>query len=481
MEKIYKMYINGEWVNASSGKKLGIINPATEEIITEVPYGGREEAVKALEAAQTAFKGWATMTAYERGSYIKKIADLIRSRADDMARTLTMEEGKTLFESKGEVMSSAAYFEWFAEEGKRLYGEVIPQMVSTKRHWTIKHPVGVAVTISPWNFPIVLQARKIAPALAAGCTVVARPASQTPMIAMDLFGCIHDAGLPKGVANLVTGQAEEVVGEFMRNSICRKLSFTGSTEVGKQLIRDSADQIKKLSLELGGHAPVVVFPDVDIEQAAKATVIGKFRNMGQVCISPTRIFVHDSIYEKFTERAVEVTKNLRIGNGLEEGVDVGPLFEPRNIEKTYDFIKDAVSKGAKVLCGGKRPEGEKYKKGYFFEPTVLVDVSKTMRLTCEETFGPILPIYKFSTIEEAIQLANDTTYGLASYVLTNDMRVAIRMAEGLECGIIGINDMVPATAQSPFGGMKESGIGREGAHEGIESYLETKAVSFAFL
>jgi succinate-semialdehyde dehydrogenase/glutarate-semialdehyde dehydrogenase len=375
------------------------------------------------------------------------------------------------------MAQSAANFDWMAEEAKRACGEIIPPTLGHKRHWTLKHPVGVCATIAPWNFPVLLQARKIAPALAAGCTVVARPASQTPLSTMILFQCLADAGLPPGVANLVTGPPEEMTDEFMTHPAVRKISFTGSTEVGKELMRRAADQVKRISLELGGHAPLIVFPDVDPEQAAKVTTIGKFRNNGQVCISPNRIFVHDDVRKPFTEAAVEFSRKLRLGNGLDPETEVGPMFEKRALEKTVGFIEDATSKGARVLTGGHRHTG--FERGYWFEPTVLTDIRPEMRLTCEETFGPIMPLMRFNSVEEALKAANNTTYGLAAYVLTNDLRTAIRMAEGLEYGIIGINDTVPATAQAPFGGMKESGLGREGSHEGLEAYLETKYIALS--
>jgi succinate-semialdehyde dehydrogenase/glutarate-semialdehyde dehydrogenase len=477
MAATYKMFIDGEWTDAKSGKTLGVINPANEEIIAEVPYGDREDAARAVAAAARAFPEWAAKTAYERAAILKRTAELMRERLEAMARTLTMEEGKVLLEARGELNTSANYFDWFAEEAKRSYGEIIPPSLANKRHWTLKHPVGVVASIAPWNFPVLLQARKIAPALAAGCPVVARPASQTPLATMELFQCLQDAGVPAGVANLVTGSPQALTDEFMENRAVRKISFTGSTEVGKELMRRAADQVKRLSLELGGHAPVIVFPDVDVEAAAKVTTIGKFRNMGQVCISPTRIYVHDQIRKEFTEAAVEFSRGLRLGNGLEPDVDVGPLFEERNVKQAMAFIQDATSHGAKVLAGGRKPEGEAYRRGFYFEPTVLTDINSNMRLTCEETFGPIMPLMRFDRVEEALQAANDTNYGLAAYVLTNDLKTAIRMAEGLEYGIIGINDTVPATAQAPFGGMKESGIGREGSHEGLEAYLETKYIS----
>ncbi len=470
-----QMYINGEWRGTRSGKTLGIINPATEEILREVPSGTREDVQAAVVAAGEAFQSWSRTTAYDRAAILKRVAELLRERQEDLALQLTQEQGKTLVESRAEIAQSANNFEWMAEESKRAYGQIIPQTLPNKRHWTIKHPVGPVAAIAPWNFPVLLLARKIAPALAAGCTVVARPASQTPLATMLLFQCLEDAGVPAGVANLVTVPPGEFTPEVMENPIIRKISFTGSTEVGKELMRQAAGQMKRISMELGGHAPVIIFPDVDPEQAAKVTAIGKFRNNGQVCISPTRIYVHDRIRKEFTEAAVEHSRKLKIGPGWEPGTDIGPLFEKRSLENTTGFIEDARSKGARVLAGGKRPDG--FDRGYWWEPTILTDIQPSMRLTCEETFGPIMPILNFDNLDEVIRAANHPTYGLAAYVMTNDLSTAIRMAEGLEYGIIGINDTVPATAQCPFGGLKESGVGREGGQEGLEAYLETKYVS----
>ncbi|MCC7352290.1 MAG: NAD-dependent succinate-semialdehyde dehydrogenase [Anaerolineae bacterium] len=471
------MYLNGEWVNAASGRTRAIINPATEEVVAEVPYGGRHEAAQGLEIADKALPSWMARTAYERADILKRTADLIRARLDEIATALTQEVGKTLAESRGEIRASAAYFEWFAEEGKRAYGRIVPANLATRRRWVIKHPVGVVATIAPWNFPVLLQVRKIAAALAAGCTIVARPASATPLATMLMFSCLHDAGLPAGVANLVTGPSDEQTQVFMESPLCRKISFTGSTEVGKGLMRAAAEQLKKLSLELGGHAPFVVFDDVDPAYAARLAVAGKFRNMGQVCISPTRFYVQRRSLEAFMEEAVARARSWRVGNGLDANADVGPLFDRRQVESMEAFVADAVRKGAKVLCGGKRPGGEKYRRGFWFEPTVLADVNPTTRLTCDEVFGPILPIFSFDTLDEALCLANNTNYGLAAYVVTHDLRTTLRMAEGLQAGIIAVNDVTPATAEAPFGGRKESGFGREGGHEGIEEYLETKYVS----
>jgi succinate-semialdehyde dehydrogenase / glutarate-semialdehyde dehydrogenase len=470
-----QLYINGEWCDSSSGKKLAVENPATEETIAEVAFGTREDCKRAISAAAEAMKSWMKLTPYDRAKVLKKTADLMRERADSLARTMTMEQGKPVAEAKGEVLHSADTFEWFAEEGKRAYGQVIPQSNPTKRHLTIKHPVGVVGAIGPWNFPITLQSRKIAPALAAGCTIVCKPASQTPLSLIGVFECLIDAGLPKGVANLVIGPASDIAEEFMTNPVVRKISFTGSTEVGKKLMRQAADQMKRLSLELGGHAPFVVFPDADPETVAKAAVLGKFRNNGQVCISPSRFFIHKDIEKKFTEAAVEEAKKLKLGNGLEEGVVIGPMFEKKAMDGTQALIDDAKRKGAKILTGGKK--SDKFSKGYFFEPTVLSGLTPDAKILTEEPFAPVMPVLDFSKLDDVIAAANNTCYGLAAYVFTNDLTVMWRMAEGLEAGIIGVNDPVPATPQCPFGGMKESGLGRELAHEGLEAYLETKYVS----
>ena len=471
-----KMFIDGQWVAAQDGKTIGVINPATEEVIADMAFGSRADTKRALEAASRAMVPWMKQSAWDRAKVLKKTAELVRQRADEIARTLTMEQGKPLAEAKAEILHSADTFEWFAEEGKRAYGQLIPNSVAGKRHVTVKHPVGVVGAISPWNFPITLQARKIAPALAAGCTIVCKPASQTPLCLVQVFECLIEAGLPPGVANLVMGPAQDIADEFLENPICRKISFTGSTEVGKQLMRGAADQIKRLSLELGGHAPFIVFPDADPEVGAKIAVTGKFRNNGQVCIAPSRFYVHKDVEKKFTEATVEFARALKVGNGLDAGVEVGPMFEKRAMENTIKFVDDARQVGAKILTGGKRDE--RFAKGYFFQPTVLTAVPDRAKMLTEEPFAPVMPILDFKNLDDVIRAANNTRYGLAAYVFTNDLTAAWKMAEGLEAGIIGINDPVPATPQCPFGGMKESGLGRELGHEGLEAYLETKYVSF---
>jgi succinate-semialdehyde dehydrogenase/glutarate-semialdehyde dehydrogenase len=471
-----KMLIDGQWCDAADGKVVGVINPATEEIVADMAFGSRADAKRAIAAAGKAMVSWMKLTPYDRAKVLKKTADLMRERADAIARTLTMEQGKPLAEAKGEVLHSADTFEWFAEEGKRSYGQVIPNSAPGKRHVTLKHPVGVVGAISPWNFPITLQARKIAPALAAGCTIVCKPATQTPLCLVQVFECMVDAGLPAGVANLVVGPAQDIAEEFLENPLCRKISFTGSTEVGKQLMRGAADQVMRISLELGGHAPFIVFPDADPEVGAKLAVMGKFRNNGQVCIAPSRFYVHEDVKKKFTEAAVEFTKQLKLGNGLDAGVEIGPMFEKKAMDATQGLINDATGHGAKLLSGGKK--SDRFAKGYFFEPTVLANLSPNSRIMTEEPFAPVMPLLDFKNLDEVIAAANNTRYGLAAYVFTNDLSIAWKMAEGLEAGIIGINDPVPATPQCPFGGMKESGFGRELAHEGLDAYLETKYVSF---
>src|SRR5260370_13920655 len=411
----------------------------------------------------------------ERAKARKKPAERMRQRADEIARTLTTEQGKPVPEAKAEVLHSADTFEWFGEEGKRAYGQVIPNSVAGKRHITIKHPVGVVGAISPWNFPITLQARKIAPALAAGCTIVSRPASQTPLCLIQVFECLAEAGVPPGVANLVIGPAQEMADALLSNPICRKISFTGSTEVGKQLMRGAANQMKRLSLELGGHAPFVVFPDADPEAVARAGVLGKSGTNGQVCISTSRFFVHKDLSKKFTEATVEFTRALKMGNGLEPGIEVGPMFEKKALESTRQLIDDATGRGAKLLTGGKK--SDRFERGWSLEPTVITNTAADAKILSDEPFAPVMPLLDFSKLDEVIAAANNTKYGLAAYVFTNDLTVMWRMAEGIEAGIIGLNDPVPATPQCPFGGMKESGLRRELGHEGLEAYLETKYVS----
>jgi succinate-semialdehyde dehydrogenase/glutarate-semialdehyde dehydrogenase len=470
-----QMFIDGSWCDAQDGRTLPVINPADESVVGEVAYGGRADAERAIEAASRAFPGWRAASVYDRAKVLKKTADLIRERADRIATTLTSEQGKPLAEAKAEVLHSADTFEWFAEEGKRAYGRIIPAWNVAKRHYAIKHPVGVVGSITPWNFPAALPSRKIAPALAVGCTVVSRPADQTPLTLVQMFECLVEAGLPPGVANLIMAEPVPFADALFEHPEVRKISFTGSTRVGKELIRRSADQVKRLSLELGGHAPLIVFPDADVQQVAQAAVIGKFRNNGQVCIAPSRFYIHEKIAGDFTDAAVELTRGLKVGNGLEPGIQVGPMIEARALDKTSSLIEDARTKGGKILTGGGK--SSRFDKGYWFEPTVIREVNGSMRIMTEEPFAPVMPLLDFSKLDDVIAAANNTPYGLAAYVFTNDLTVATRMAEGLEAGIIGLNDPVPATPQCPFGGMKESGLGRELGIEGLDAYLETKYVS----
>jgi succinate-semialdehyde dehydrogenase/glutarate-semialdehyde dehydrogenase len=470
-----QMYIDGAWCDAQEGRTLPVINPADESVVAEVAYGGRADAGRAIEAAARAFPAWRAASVYDRAKVLKKTADLMRERADRIAKTLTSEQGKPLAEARMEVLHSADTFEWFAEEGKRAYGRIIPPANVAKRHYAIKHPVGVVGSITPWNFPAALPSRKIAPALAVGCTIVCRPADETPLTLIEMFECLADAGLPPGVANLVMAEPVPFADALFEHAAVRKISFTGSTRVGKELIRRSADQVKRLSLELGGHAPLIVFPDADVQQVAQAAVIGKFRNNGQVCIAPSRFYIHEKIAGDFTEAAVELARNLKVGNGLEPGVQVGPMIEARALDKTSSLIEDARTKGGKILTGGGR--SSRFDKGYWFEPTVIREIDGSMKLMTEEPFAPVMPLLDFSRLDDVIAAANNTPYGLAAYVFTNDLTIATRMAEGLEAGIIGLNDPVPATPQCPFGGMKESGLGRELGIEGLDAYLETKYVS----
>ncbi len=473
------LYIDGQWCEADSGRTSDVINPATEQSICQVASCGSAETARAVEAAQKALQAWRELTPYQRQTPLRKTGELIRQRVEEIARALTLEQGKPLAEARLEVLANATFFEWYAEEGTRVYGEIVPSHFGHKRLFIFHQPIGVCAMISPWNFPLFLQGRKIAPALAAGCTCVCRPSTETPLSLIKLFECIQDAGVPPGVANLVIGPAEECMEVFYTNPNVRQISFSGSTEVGKQIMRRSAEQVKKISIELGGHAPFVAFPDFGAEAAARLAATSKFRNAGQSCIAASRFYVHEDIYDDFCEAAVAEAQALVLGNGLDDGVTMGPVTTSENLEKTLRLIRDALDKGAKLLCGGGRGERFDNNKGYFVEPTIITDVTRDMQIMSEEPFCPVMPIVPFATFDEALQAANDTEYALAAYIATRDIATGIKMSEGLEAGIISIGDFSPATVLCPFGGMKQSGIGREGGREGILEYLESKYVSLA--
>jgi succinate-semialdehyde dehydrogenase/glutarate-semialdehyde dehydrogenase len=470
------MYINGQWRNGAAGKTVDVVNPANGEVVATSAYGEVGDAVAAMDAAATAFPAWKAQTAYVRGAHLDKAAALIRARAQEISRVLTRENGKTFAESMAETIGCAMWFEWFAEEGKRVYGRMVPSHFSHKRHWVLHQPVGVVVAVNPWNFPINLMSRKLAGALSAGCTIVSRPATKTPLSSMLLFECLHDAGFPPGVVNLVTGSAGKITTAMLEHPACRKLTFTGSTAIGKELMQQAGERITKVSLELGGHAPMIIFPDVNIDEAVEQSVVGKFRNGGQSCIAPTRFYIHQDIFDEYCEKVTARVAAMKVGDGLEEGIEMGPMFDQAQVDSVTAFVDDAVAKGAKVLTGGKRLTGPGYDRGYFYAPTVLTNIAGNMRLTCEEVFGPVMPLIPFTDEAEVIAAANNTDYGLAGYVYARDISTALRVSEALEFGIVGLNDPVPTVPQAPFGGWKESGINREGGYEGIHSYMEVKYI-----
>jgi len=462
-------YINGQWIEADSGKSLLVTNPATGEVLGTVPDMGAAETRRAIHAANTAYPAWRAKTAKERAAILRRWYDLIMVDLEDLTRIMTAEQGKPLSEARAEVAYAASFVEWFAEEAKRIYGETIPPHQADKRIVVTKEPVGVCAAITPWNFPSGMITRKAAPALAAGCTVVLKPASATPYSALALVQLAERAGMPNGVLNVITGNSRVIGAEMTANPIVRKLSFTGSTEVGK-LLMQCAGTVKKLSLELGGHAPFIVFEDADIDAAVEGALVSKYRNSGQTCVCANRLLIQESIYDAFAAKLAEKVKQLQVGNGMEPGVTTGPLIDEAAVVKVQEHIADAVSMGAEILVGGKRHA----LGGLFFEPTVLVNVDSRMKITRQETFGPVAPLYKFSTEDEAVRMANDTEFGLAAYFYARDVGRTWRVSEGLEYGIVGVNTGLISTETAPFGGMKESGIGREGSKHGIEEYLEVK-------
>ena len=466
-----RCFLAGEWIDAPTGKTIDVHNPATGELIGTVPSLGRDETRQAIVAAEAAWPEWRNRTAHERSRILRRWYELIIENQEDLAQIMTAEQGKPLAESRGEMLYAASFVEWFAEEAKRIYGDTIPMAQPGKRIVVLKQPVGVCAAVTPWNFPSSMITRKAAPALAAGCTVVVKPAGQTPYSALALAKLAEEAGVPAGVFNVLTGSAREIGGELTDNPIVRKLSFTGSTEVGKLLMRQCADTVKKISLELGGHAPFIVFDDADLDEAVAGAIASKYRNSGQTCVCANRFIVQQGIYEAFADRFVQaVTGQLQVGSGFDDGINQGPLIDLNAVMRMEAQVKDAVDKGARIGCGGSRV-GE---TGFFFEPTVLLDVTPKMQVAHEETFGPIAPLFSFNTEEEAIALANDTPYGLASYFFSRDIGKCWRTAEQLEYGMVGVNTGIMSTESAPFGGIKESGIGREGSKYGIEEYLEMK-------
>ena len=465
-----RAYIAGRWCEADNRKSFPVTNPATGEMLAQVPGMEAAETRRAIEAAKAAWPEWRRKTAKERATLLRKWYDLMMANVDDLAWIMTAEQGKPLAESKDEISYAASFIEWFAEEGKRVYGDTIPSPWNDRRLLVVKEPVGVCCAITPWNFPAAMITRKAGPALAAGCTMVVKPAESTPLSAFALAVLAERAGIPAGVFNVLTGEPRAIGGEMTSNPDVRKITFTGSTGVGRLLMSQSADTIKKLSLELGGNAPLIVFDDADLDAAVEGTIISKFRNSGQTCVCANRVYVQHGVYDAYAEKLVVAVKQLKVGNGLEPGVLQGPLIDEAAVEKAEDHISDAVSKGARVLLGGKR-----HSLGHtFFEPTVLADVTAKMKVAREETFGPVAPLFRFYKDEEAVQLSNDTEFGLASYFFGRDIGRIWRVADQLEYGMVGINTGLISTEAAPFGGIKQSGLGREGSHYGIDEFLEVK-------
>lgn len=463
-------YINGEWVDADDKSTMAVHNPADGVQIGTVPRMGAAETKRAIEAAHAAWPAWRAKTAKERAAILRKWYDLMMANQEDLAILMTVEQGKPLTESRGEIAYGASFIEWFAEEAKRVYGDTIPAPTADRRIVVIKQPIGVCAAVTPWNFPNAMITRKAGPALAAGCTMVIKPASQTPYSALALCELAERAGVPKGVLSVVTGASGPIGKELTGNPLVRKFTFTGSTEVGKLLMQQCASTVKKVSLELGGNAPFIVFDDADIDSAVEGAMASKYRNSGQTCVCANRLFIQDGVYEVFARKLAEKVSKMKVGNGLEDGVVQGPLIDMKAVEKVEEHISDALEKGARVLTGGKRHD----KGGQFFQPTVLADVTTSMKVTREETFGPVAPLYRFKTEDELLKLANDTEYGLAAYFYSRDIGRVWRVAEAIESGIVGINVGIISTEVAPFGGMKESGIGREGSKYGMDEFLEVK-------
>ena len=465
-------YINGEWVGADNAKSIPVTNPATGEQLATVPGMGANETRRAIEAARVAQTGWRARTAGERAKILRRWYELLLSNQEDLARLMTAEQGKPLAEARGEIAYAASFIEWFGEEGKRTYGDVIPPHAADKRVLVTKEPIGVCAAITPWNFPAAMITRKVGPALAAGCAVVLKPAEATPLSALALAELAERAGVPKGVFNVVTGDARTIGSELCANPTVRKLSFTGSTEVGRILMQQCAPTIKKLSLELGGNAPFIVFDDADLDAAVQGAMLSKYRNAGQTCVCANRLLVQEGIYDVFVAKLSAAVAALQVGNGADDGVTQGPLIDSSAIAKVEELVADACAKGARLVCGGKRHS----LGGTYYEPTILADVTPAMRIAQEEVFGPVAPVFAFKTEADAVAMANDTEYGLASYFYTENLARSLRVSNALEYGIVGVNTGLISTEVAPFGGMKSSGLGREGSKYGIEDYLEIKYV-----
>jgi succinate-semialdehyde dehydrogenase / glutarate-semialdehyde dehydrogenase len=463
-------YIDGQWLDARSGGTKPVTNPATGAVLGTVPYMGADETRAAIEAAAAAFPAWAGRTAKDRSTLLRRWYDLMLANADDLATLMTAEQGKPLAEAKGEITYAASFIEWFAEEAKRVYGDVIPGHQPDKRIFVLRQPVGVVAAITPWNFPAAMITRKAGPALAAGCTFVCKPAMQTPYSALAMAELAHRAGIPGGVFSVVTGSATAIGGEMTSNPIVRKVTFTGSTEIGKKLMVQSAGTLKKLSLELGGNAPFIVFDDADLDQAVQGAIASKYRNTGQTCVCANRLLVQEGVYDAFVAKLVEAVRKLRVGNGLQGATEQGPLIDDNAVAKVEEHVADALAKGGRIALGGKRHA----LGGTFFEPTIITGVKPTMLVAREETFGPVAPVFSFKDEKEAIRMANDTEFGLASYFYTRDLARSLRVAEALEYGIVGLNTGIISTEVAPFGGVKESGFGREGSKYGILDYTELK-------
>lgn len=470
-----KMYINGKWAEASDGARVDIINPATEENIDSIPVATAGDLDNALEGAEQAWRRWQKVDAWTRSAKIRVIANLIRERAKDIALVMTEEQGKPVAEATGEVNATADQFDWYADEARRIYGRVIDGHSTDHRLLVMRQAIGPVAAFSPWNFPALLPSRKVAPALAAGCSIIVKPAQEAPRTMLCIAQACHDAGIPPGVVNVVTGNSSMISRHLIASKVIRKVSLTGSVPVGQEILRMCTERVIPVSMELGGHSPVLVFEDADVEQAAEICCRGKFRNNGQVCIASSRFYVAEPAMEAYTKRFVDVSRSLKLGDGLQAGTDIGPMANKRRLDATEALVADAVSKGATLASGGKRPDG--FSKGYYYEPTVLTNVDTSMEVMTEEPFCPIAPITSFDQLDDALEKANATNFGLAGYVFTKNTKAAFLAAEGLDVGMVGVNNLVIACAEAPFGGVKESGFGREGGSEGIEAYTVAKYIN----